>query len=93
MGFREFMLKWILPRDEETLHNWLVIIESFNVVLSLFVLALLVLTLIASELIWSIKFGVVLVMFVIGLSTLNVMQYLLAIEFNTRKKDILKRRR
>ncbi|MEM3555776.1 MAG: hypothetical protein QXF56_03615 [Candidatus Micrarchaeia archaeon] len=82
----EFILKWILPKDERTLHRWLVAIELFNVLLSFFVLVLLVLTLIAWDPIWAFKFGVLLLVFVIGLSTLNVMQYLLAVEFNTRKK-------
>jgi hypothetical protein len=92
MGLREFVLKWILPSDEASLTTWLVIIELFNIVLSIFMLALVVLTLVADELLWSIKFGVVLIMCAIGLSTLNIMQYLLAIEFNTRRR-ILKRKR
>jgi len=93
MGFRNFVLGWILPRDGRTLRTWLVAIELFNIVLSFFMLVFLVLTLVARELLWTVKFGIMLLMCVTGLSTLNVMQYLLAIEFNTRKRDILKRRK
>ena len=93
MGFRNFILKWILPKNEGTLRAWLVAIELFNFILSFFVLVFLVLTLVARELLWTVKFGIMLLMCVTGLSTLNVMQYLLAIEFNTRKRDILKRRK
>jgi hypothetical protein len=81
-----FLLRWILPKDEKTLHRWLVIIELFNILLSFFVLLLLVLTLVSWDSVWVFKFGVLLLVFVIGLSTLNIMQYLLAVEFNTRKK-------
>jgi len=93
MGFRDFVLRWILPKDEETLQLWLTAIELFNIILSFFVLVFLVLTLLAREVLWTLKFGVVLLMCAVGLSTLSVMQYLLALEFNTRKRDILKRRK
>ena len=93
MGLGDFVLGWILPKDEETLRAWLAAIELFNFVLSFFVLVFLVLTLVAREPLWTVKFGIMLLMCVAGLSTLNVMQYLLAIEFNTRKRDILKRRK
>ena len=86
-GVKEFVLKWILPADEGTLRSWLYIIELFNVLVSLFILLLLVLVIYSNDFLWTIKFGVVLIMFVIGLSTLNLMQYLLAIEFNTRGKS------
>ncbi len=92
-GFKEFTLSWVLPKDEGTLKNWLFIIELFNIVLSLFTLLLVVLTLTATDILWAMKFGVMLVFSVIGLSTLNLMQYLLQIEFNTRKGYILRRRR
>jgi len=85
-GIREFVLKWILPKDEKTLRDWLFIIELFNILLSLFMLLLVVLMIYANDFLWVIKFGVLLMMFVIGLSTLNLMQYLLAVEFNTRDK-------
>lgn len=91
--FKDFILSWVLPSDEGTLRTWLVIIELFNIVLSLFILFLVALTLIAAELLWTVKFGIMLIMCIIGLSTLNLMQYLLAIEFNTRKRYILKRRK
>lgn len=83
----ESILKWILPKDEKTLHRWLVAVELFNVLLSFFVLVLLVLTLLSWELLWVVKFGILLIVFIIGLSTLNIIQYLLAIEFNTRRKS------
>ena len=89
---REFVLKWILPSDEKTLRDWLFIIELFNILLSLFMLLLVVLMIYANDFLWVIKFGVLLMMFVIGLSTLNLMQYLLTIEFNTRDKNKLKKR-
>jgi len=85
-GIREFVLKWILPKDEKTLRDWLFIIELFNILLSLFMLLLVVLMIYANDFLWVIKFGVLLMMFAIGLSTLNLMQYLLAVEFNTRDK-------
>jgi len=85
-SIREFVLKWILPSDEKTLRDWLFIIELFNILLSLFMLLLVVLMIYANDFLWVIKFGVLLIMFVIGLSTLNLMQYLLTIEFNTRDK-------
>jgi hypothetical protein len=91
-GFKNFVLSWILPKDEETLRTWLLVIELFDIVLSIFALLLVVLTLIATDLLWTIKFGVMLIVMIIGLSTLNLMQYLLQIEFNTRGY-ILKRRR
>jgi len=90
-GVKEFVLKWILPADEETLRSWLYIIELFNILISLFMLLLLVLMIYANDLLWTIKFGVLLLMFVIGLSTLNLMQYLLQIEFNTRRNKSKKR--
>lgn len=93
MNIREFILSWILPRNEKTLHDWLIIIELFNVLLSFFVLLFLVLTLLAQELLQALKFGILLLMFIMGLSTLNLMQYLLTIEFSTRKGYILKRRK
>jgi hypothetical protein len=92
-GIKKFVLKWVLPTDEETLRDWLFIIELFNILISLFMLLLLVLMIYANDFLWTIKFGVLLIMFVIGLSTLNVMQYLLAIEFNTRSRYIFKRRK
>jgi hypothetical protein len=92
-SFKEFVLGWILPRDEETLRTWLFVIELFNVLLSLFSLLLVVLTLITTDLLWAVKFGVMLIVMIIGLSTLNLMQYLLQIEFNSRKGYIFKRRK
>ncbi|NYZ79167.1 hypothetical protein H0N99_03380 [Candidatus Micrarchaeota archaeon] len=91
-GFKDFILSWVIPKDEETLRTWLFIIELFNIILSFFTLVLMVLTLITRNFLWTVKFGVMLTVFIIGLSTLNLMQYLLQIEFNTRK-DILKRRK
>lgn len=91
--FKEFVLSWVLPKDEETLRTWLFIIELFNILLSFFTLVLIVLTLVTRNFLWLIKFGVMLIFFIIGLSTLNLMQYLLQIEFNTRKGYILKRRK
>ncbi|NYZ76463.1 hypothetical protein H0N98_04390 [Candidatus Micrarchaeota archaeon] len=91
-GFKNFVLNWILPKDEETLRTWLLVIELFDIALSIFALFLVVLTLIATDLLWTIKFGVMLIVMIIGLSTLNLMQYLLQIEFNTRGY-ILKRRK
>jgi len=90
-GVKEFVLKWILPADEETLHSWLYIIELFDILISLFMLLLLVLMIYANDLLWAIKLGILLIMFVIGLSTLNLMQYLLQIEFNTRGNKSKKR--
>lgn len=92
-GFKEFVLGWILPKDEETLRTWLFVIELFSIVLSLFSLLLVVLTLTTADFLWAIKFGVMLLVMIVGLSTLNIMQYLLQIEFNTRKRYILKRRK
>jgi|SRR5271157_378687 len=91
-SFKEFVLSWVIPKDEETLRNWLFIIELFNIVMSVFSLILVVLTLTATDLLWTIKFSIMLVVFIVGLSTLNLMQYLLQIEFNTRK-DILRKRK
>jgi ABC-type bacteriocin/lantibiotic exporter with double-glycine peptidase domain len=91
-SFKEFVLSWIIPKDEETLRTWLFIIELFNVILSIFTLALVVLTLTATDVVWVVKFGVMLMFFAIGLATLNLMQYLLQIEFNTRGY-IFKRRK
>jgi hypothetical protein len=91
--FKEFILSWVIPKDEETLRTWLFVIELFDVVLSLFILILAVLTLVTTDLLWVLKFGIILIFFVIGLSTLNLMQYLLQIEFNTRKRYILRRRK
>ncbi|MCX6776936.1 MAG: hypothetical protein NTY73_03140 [Candidatus Micrarchaeota archaeon] len=90
-GVKEFVLKWILPADEETLRSWLYIIELFDILISLFMLLLLVLMIYTNDLLWAIKLGILLIMFVIGLSTLNLMQYLLQIEFNTRGNKSKKR--
>jgi hypothetical protein len=92
-SFKEFVLGWILPKDEETLRTWLFVIELFNVVLSIFTLILVLLTLTATDFVWVMKFGIMLIVMIIGLSTLNLMQYLLQIEFNTRKGYIFKRRK
>jgi hypothetical protein len=83
-GVKGFILKSIVPTDEETLLTWLCTIELFNILLSPFLVLLLALMMYTDDVAWTIKLGVLLLIFVIGISTLNLIQYQLQIEFNTR---------
>ncbi|MEW6329016.1 MAG: hypothetical protein AB1468_02760 [Candidatus Micrarchaeota archaeon] len=86
MGLNEILVGWVLPKDKATLVRWLAWIELWNIALSVILLASLVALLFARELEWILKWGALSLLLVIFLSTATVAQYLLAIEFNGRKK-------
>ena len=86
MGLNEFLVGWVLPKDKVTLHRWLAWLELGNIVLSLILLASLVVLLTAREFEWILKWGVLSLVLLVFLSTSTLVQYLLAIEFNGRKK-------
>ena len=86
MGLNEFLVGWVLPKDRATLVRWLAWIELGNIVLSVICLLSLVALLLARDLEWILKWGALSLIMMVFLSTATVVQYLLAIEFNGRKK-------
>jgi len=86
MGLNETLVGWVLPKDRATLVRWLAWIELGNVVLSVILLLSIVALLLARELEWILKWSALSVILLVFLSTATIAQYLLAIEFNGRKK-------
>lgn len=87
MGLREFLLSLVLAKDRKTLESWLIAIEIVSGVGGLLLIVLLALFgLELSDLLIEVKLGFFAVVLAIGLGVLALMQLLLAIEWNTRKK-------
>ncbi len=86
MGLNETLVGWVLPKDRATLTKWLAWIELGNAALSVICLLLLVALLLARDLEWILKWGALSLIMMLFLSTSTLVQYLLAIEFNGRKK-------
>lgn len=84
---REFFLSLVLPKDRKTLEGWLVAIEVLSGIGGLvLVLVLALLGLENADIVMEVKFGFFAVILATGLGVLALLQLLLAIEFNTRKK-------
>jgi len=83
---REFLLKWVLPRDARQLNDWLYWLELGSIALSLVFLYFFVHALLTSDNGVFLKDAFFAGFSFLGLSFTVVLQYLLAIEFNTRKK-------
>ena len=87
MGLREFALSLVIAKDKRTLENWLFWLEVAGVVGSVVFLALLTFMLLEyAEWLWVVKFGFLAVIALMWLSSATILQYLLLIEWNTRKK-------
>jgi hypothetical protein len=87
MGMRDFLLSLVLAKDRKTLELWLIAIEMVSGIGGLLLLFLLLLLGFEnSDLLLEVKFGFFAVVLAIGLGTLAVLQLLLAMEWNTRKK-------
>jgi hypothetical protein len=84
LPLRGFLLSWVLPKDRETLYDWLALIEGSSVLISLFFVLSLALSLVQTELVSMIRYAIFSFVSLVFLSFLTVMQYLMAIEFNTR---------
>ncbi len=86
-GLREFVLSLVLAKDRRTLEWWLIAIEIMSGIGGLVLLIVLVLFgLELSDLLLEVKLGFFAVVLAVGLGILALMQLLLAIEWNTRKK-------
>lgn len=83
---REWVKDIIMPKSEEVLLNHLFITEAINVFISIIFILTVVGLLFSSELLWVLKFGTLTLISLIFLSTSTIVQYLIIIEFNTRKK-------
>ena len=86
-GLREFVLSLVLAKDRRTLEWWLIAIEIMSGIGGLVLLIVLVLFgLELSDLLLEVKLGFFAVVLAVGLGILALMQLLLAIAWNTRKK-------
>lgn len=84
---RDFLLSLVLAKDERTLQNWLVAMEVMSGLVGLALLLVLVLLGFENaDLVLEVKFGFFAVVLAIGLGFLAVLQLLLAIEWNGRKR-------
>ncbi len=84
---RELLLSLVLAKDRRTLEWWLIAIEIMSGIGGLVLLIVLVLFgLELSDLLLEVKLGFFAVVLAVGLGILALMQLLLAIEWNTRKK-------
>lgn len=81
---RGFLLGWVLPKDRETLYDWLALIEGSSVLVSLLFVFSLAAALVQTELVAMIRYAIFSFVSLVFLSFLTVLQYLMAIEFNTR---------
>ncbi|MEM3030414.1 MAG: hypothetical protein QXH27_01650 [Candidatus Micrarchaeia archaeon] len=89
---RNLLLRLVLPKSEEELKNWLAWMEAGCIVGGVFFLIYFTAFLLAGELLWAFKLGLLALVLLVFISTLNLLQYLLPIEFNSRKKRALRER-
>jgi hypothetical protein len=82
--FKELVTKFIIPEDRASLMNWLYWMEIGNIAISIVFIATLVMAILSPDFLQMVKLGMLALVSLIFLSTSNVLQYLLVIEFNTR---------
>ncbi len=85
--FRKFFLIWVLPKDRETLNDWLALMEITKIIVALIFVASLAMTLMQTEFVRMVRSTMLTAMVFIFIWFLAIVQYLMAIEFNTRKED------
>ncbi len=83
---REFILSYIIPKDRRTLEKWLVWLELVSIAGGILLIALILLMAFQYDVATVLKLGVLALLDFIGLSTITLLQALLLIEWNTRKK-------
>ena len=79
-------IKIILPEDKKTLDRWLTQLNLTVMILAVPFVVSVVLMLLAGDMLNFMRFGFLAVIILICASVLTVLEYLLAIEFNTRRK-------
>ena len=77
-------IRIILPKDEKTLHRWLTQINLTVMVLSIPFVGCTVMMLLTNDVLSFMKFGLLALVILLCSSTLVVLEYILAIEFNSR---------
>gem|GEM_PF-3350055 len=82
---KEFIMRFIIPKGRSSLMNWLYLMEIGNILISVVFIATLVMTVLSDDFMQMVKLGMIALVSLIFLSTSNILQYLLVIEFNTRE--------
>ncbi len=85
MSIKAFLLSWVLPKDRETLETWLALLEATKLILALLFIVSLFYTLLQADLTKIIRCTLFSILTFIFLWFLVAVQYLMAIEYNTRK--------
>ena len=85
--FRRFFLIWVLPKDRETLNDWLALMEVTKIIVALIFVASLAMTLAQTEFVRMVRSTMFTAIVFVFIWFLSITQYLMAIEFNTRKED------
>ncbi|MFH0836266.1 MAG: hypothetical protein V1834_03840 [Candidatus Micrarchaeota archaeon] len=83
---RDFLLKWVLPKDKKQLNDWLYLLELGSIVVSVVFIAFFIAGLLADNAFALIRFAFIALFSFLALSVTIILQYLLAIEFNSRKR-------
>ncbi|MFH1470903.1 MAG: hypothetical protein ABIF01_04095 [Candidatus Micrarchaeota archaeon] len=84
--FRDFILRWVLPKDEKTLWNLIALMEITKLILAAVFIYTLATSLSQTDLVKLLRCIMFTAIAFIFIFFLSVIQYLMAIEFNTRKK-------
>ena len=90
--FRELIIKYVIPKDKASLMNWLYWMEIGNIMISIIFIITLVMAIFSSDILGMVKLGMLALVSLIFLSTSNMLQYLLVIEFNTRSNKLKRNR-
>ncbi len=83
--FRDFILSWVVPKDREALNNFLALMELTKMLVAVVFVIALSFSLVQTDFLKMVRcmmFTAIAFIFIWFISTL---QYLMAIEFNTRK--------